>query len=82
MYAGSQKLGSGFLKSVYQEALEKEFQDQQIPSIGHPKLNIMFDGKPPGNFFVADFVCFNSIILKLKASILFITTTQNKPSII
>jgi len=61
-------LGNGFLESVYQEALEKEFRKQQIPFIRHPKLSIMFDGKPLDKFFVADFVCFNSIILELKAS--------------
>ena len=28
----------------------------------------MFDGKPLDKFFVADFVCFKSIILEIKAS--------------
>jgi len=63
-----QKLGSGFLESVYQEALEKESQKQQIPFIRHQRLHIMFDGKPLDKFFVADFVCYNSIILKIKAA--------------
>jgi GxxExxY protein len=64
-----QKLGSGFLESVYQEALEKEFQNQQIPFIRHQKLHILFDDKPLQKFFIADFVCFNSIILEIKAAV-------------
>lgn len=63
-----QKLGNGFLESVYQEALEKEFQKQQIPFIRHQRLHIMFDGKPLDKFFVADFVCYNSIILEIKSA--------------
>ena len=63
-----QKLGSGFLESVYQEALEKEFQKQQIPFTRHQMLHILFDGKPLDKFFVADFVCCNSIILEIKAA--------------
>lgn len=62
------KLGCGFLESVYQEAIEKEFQNQQIPHIKHQRLHILFDGKPLNKFFVADFVCFDSIILEIKSA--------------
>jgi GxxExxY protein len=64
-----QKLGCGFLESVYQEALGIEFQKQQIPYIQHQKLQILFDGNPLSKFFVADFVCYNTIILKIKAAV-------------
>lgn len=50
------------------EALEIEFQKQQIPYIRHQKLQVFFDGKPLNKFFVADFVCYNSIILEIKAA--------------
>jgi len=63
-----QKLGCGFLESVYQEALEKEFHNQHIPYIRHQRLHIMFDGNPLDKFFVADFVCYNSIILEIKSA--------------
>ena len=62
------KLGCGFLESVYQEALEIEFQKQQILYIRHQKLQVLFDGKPLNKFFVADFVCYGSIILEIKAA--------------
>lgn len=63
-----QKLGNGFLESVYQEALEKEFQNQHIPFVKNQRLHILFDGKPLNKFFVADFVCYNLIILEIKAA--------------
>ena len=63
-----QKLGNGFLESVYQEALEKEFQKQQILYSRHLRLHILFDGIPLDKFFVADFVCYNLIILEIKAA--------------
>jgi GxxExxY protein len=61
-------LGCGFLESVYQEALEKEFLKQNIPYSRHKHLHIIFDGKPLDKSFVADFVCYNSIILEIKAA--------------
>lgn len=64
-----QKLGSGFLESVYQEALEIEFKKQLIPYYRHQKLPVLFDGKPLNKFFVADFVCYNSVILEIKAAV-------------
>ena len=63
-----QSLGSGFLESVYQEALQIEFEKQKIPYIKQKRLSIMFDGKPLDKFFVADFVCYDSIILEIKAA--------------
>jgi GxxExxY protein len=63
-----QKLGCGFLESVYQEALEREFEKQKIPYFRHKRLHIVFDGKPLDKFFIADFVCYNSIILEIKAA--------------
>jgi len=61
-------LGAGFLESVYQEALEKEFTKLDIPFIRHQKLNIIFDGQKLKKYFVADFVCYEKIIVELKAT--------------
>ena len=62
-------LGNGFLESVYQEALEKEMKKLQIPFTRQKKLHILFDGSPLDKFFVADFVCYDTIILEIKAAI-------------
>jgi GxxExxY protein len=38
-------LGSGFLESVYQEALEKQFIKDQIPYIREKVLKVHFNGQ-------------------------------------
>lgn len=60
-------LGAGFLESVYQEALEKEFNNQGIPYIRHQKLELAYDGEIMKKYFVADFVCFSTIMVELKS---------------
>ena len=42
--------------------------NQNIPFVRNQRLHILFDGKPLNKFFVADFVCYNSIILEIKAA--------------
>jgi len=61
------KLGAGFLENVYQEALQIELQNQEIPFQKEKKLAVIYDNKPLNKFYRADFVCFNQIIVELKA---------------
>jgi GxxExxY protein len=62
------KLGSGFLESVYQEALEIQFKQDKIPFAKEKRLHIKFDDVQLDKFFKADYVCFGSIIVELKAT--------------
>ena len=62
------KLGSGFLESVYQEALEIQFKQDKIPFVKEKKLRIQFDDIQLDKFFKADYVCFDNIIVELKAT--------------
>lgn len=62
------KLGAGFLESVYSEALEIEFKNAEIPYEREKKLPVFYDDKPLNKYFRADFVCYNSIIIELKAT--------------
>lgn len=60
-------LGPGFLEAVYQEALEIEFQRQGIPYEREKELRILYDGVELKQTYKADFVCFEKIIVELKA---------------
>lgn len=62
------KLGSGFLESVYQEALEIQLKHDNIPFEKEKRLHIKFDDIQLDKFFKADFICFGSIIVELKAT--------------
>ena len=62
------KLGAGFLESVYSEALEVEFSNANIPYAREKKLYVIYDDLPLKKYFKADFVCFNNIIIELKAT--------------
>lgn len=61
------ELGSGFLETVYQEALEIEFQRQGIPYEREKELKIQYAGVELKQTYKADFVCFGKIIVELKA---------------
>lgn len=62
-----QILGNGFMEAVYKEALEIEFQAQNIPYEREKILTIQYKNKILDKKYIADFVCFEKIILELKA---------------
>ena len=59
--------GCGFLESVYQECLEIELECRGIPFIAKPKLNLKYRNRPLKSTFEPDLVCFDKIIVELKA---------------
>lgn len=61
------ELGCGFLEAVYQEALEQEFLVRGIPYIREKKLAIWYKGQVMQSYYQADFICFDSVIVELKA---------------
>ena len=60
-------LGPGFLEAVYEEVLEKEFIIQNIPFKKQVQLNLYYEGVKLKKHYRADFVCYDSIIVELKA---------------
>ena len=67
IYAVNRKLGTGFLEAVYQEALEIELKRKNIPFVSQRGLEILYDGIPLANKYIADIVCHEKIIIELKA---------------
>ena len=61
------QLGCGFLESVYQEALSIEFGIRQIPFRREVKLPVHYKGHLLESRYCADFICFESIVVELKA---------------
>jgi GxxExxY protein len=60
-------LGAGFLEAVYEEALEREFQTLKIPFKRQVKLDLYYDNQKLKKQYRADFVCYDAIILEIKA---------------
>lgn len=63
----SNTLGCGFLESVYQEALERELASRDIPFAAQTEIKINYKGLPLNQTYRADIVCYDKIILELKA---------------
>ena len=60
-------LGPGFLENVYQEAMEIETMARKIPSKSLQEIHIKYKGKLLKKFYIADLVCYDKIIVELKA---------------
>jgi GxxExxY protein len=61
-------MGPGFLESVYQECLRIEFKKRGIPFVEEPKLTIFFLEDKLEKYFEPDFVCYDQIVLEIKAT--------------
>lgn len=61
------ELGAGFLEAVYHEALELQFSMDVIPFESHKRLDVWYRGRPLKKHYEADFVCFGTIVVEIKA---------------
>jgi GxxExxY protein len=60
-------MGSGFLEAVYQKCLEHELALRNIPFDAQRRIRLMYKGAEIGQDYTPDFVCYNKIILEIKA---------------
>lgn len=61
------ELGHGFLEAVYQEAMAIELKKQCIPFKREFHIPLTYDGIKLQTHYQADFLCFDHVILELKA---------------
>lgn len=60
-------IGCGFTEPVYQEAFEEELRLRGIPFEREKVINETYKGKVLSKSFRPDFVCYDKIIVELKA---------------
>ena len=60
-------LGNGFLEAVYQERLEIEFTKRGVPFVAQKPLALLYQGQLLKQIYKPDFVCYDKIIVELKA---------------
>ncbi len=60
--------GSGFLEPVYQECMNIELEYQKIPFSEQEGLDLFYRDKKLKHTYEPDFICYNKIILELKAA--------------
>ena len=59
--------GCGFLEAVYQECIEIELRLQGVPYVPKKPLALEYKGCPLLSNCVPDFICYEKIVLELKA---------------
>ncbi len=60
-------LGPGLLEVVYKDALEIEFNNENIPFEREKLYEIFYKGVKLPHYYKADFVVYDKIILEIKA---------------
>ena len=66
-YTVHNELGCGFFEKVYQEALEVQLSEMDIPFEREKHLPITYHGKVLKCDYIADFVVDNKVIIEIKA---------------
>jgi GxxExxY protein len=66
IYEVYRQIGCGFLESVYQDCLAREFRLRNIPFEPQKTLRLHYKGELIEPVFVADFICYNKLVRKLK----------------
>lgn len=61
------ELGPGFTEKVYQDALALEFSERNIPFTREKEIHAVYKGIVLEGTFIPDFICYDKIIVELKA---------------
>jgi len=61
------ELGPGFFEAVYQEAMEIELQERNIPFAAQPQIKLYYKRFEMQKFYKPDFICFDTHVVEIKA---------------
>jgi GxxExxY protein len=67
--------GTGFHEIVYRDCCAIEFNERNIPFVMEVPFPLTYKGHPVGGHYRADFVCFDEVIVEIKA-----TGAKNTPA--
>lgn len=62
------ELGYGFLEAVYQESLQIELEERNIPFKREHEIDVFYKDIKLDKGYRADFLCYDEIIVELKSS--------------
>ena len=60
--------GCGFLEAVFQECLELELKDRNIPFQAHPVLQLEYKGRLLRQCYQPDFLCYGKVLMEIKVA--------------
>ena len=60
-------MGIGFIEAVYQECLEVELKNRDIPYDSQRQVQIHYKDKLINKYYIPDLVCYGEIVVELKA---------------
>ena len=67
MFEVYKEMGCGFLEQVYQECVELELKEQQVPFVAQAQVELKYKHHQLNSKFVPDLICYGKIVLELKA---------------
>jgi GxxExxY protein len=62
------ELGAGFAEAVYQEAMEIEFTERNIPFLPQKGLSVFYKGTPLRKYYIPDFISERKSLLRSRLS--------------
>ncbi|HUY38280.1 MAG TPA: GxxExxY protein [Candidatus Binataceae bacterium] len=72
------ELGNGFLEPIYQQALALELEARAIPFRREVEIVVRYKGQELDSTYRADFICFDEVVVELKALARFGGTEQSQ----
>ncbi len=67
IYEVYRQMGCGFLEGVYQECMEIELDEKNIPFVAQKELKIYYKDKLLEHTYKPDLICYDKMIVELKS---------------